>query len=179
LETYAVDRQDNQNQNLSALAIVGAALLYVAAAASFVSNHCGRGNRDKQLPIGGLVLLPLPAIALLSFLVVILGGVLIRSKNLRDVELRIRRLASDEHPRSHVEADDTLFGRRGDWRFRVLNTFSYAGTLVIVWTVAVVSLVLAWSEANGFWTVALVLLASVVYGAVLSLRVERHSDLNR
>lgn len=61
LETYAVDRQDNQNQNLSALALVGAGLVYAGTVATYLANHCS-GGCDEAAPLAVLLIAPLPAV---------------------------------------------------------------------------------------------------------------------
>jgi hypothetical protein len=136
---YATDRAENVSANLNALALVSAGLVYIAATAAYVLPRCSnQACSGSKVPLPVLWLLPLTPVCLMSFLVLILIGVIIRTNYILELEDELVEHTTIPTGQRRVAVPDgmhrsvRIFGPEGIFRFIALNILVYVGAFLIV-----------------------------------------------
>lgn len=171
--TYAADRADNVSSNLSALALVSAGLVYLGAIAAYILPRCPQGIcTSSQVPLPVLWFIPVVPLGLLSFLTLVLNGVIIRTNYILEVEKELQR-----HVPGRVPAPDgmrrsvEIFGPEGTWYFTTLNYVTYLGVFAIVLGSTAGPLYLAANSHYHHIPFILLWLIPSIYGGILLVAV--------
>jgi hypothetical protein len=168
-DAYATDRADNTSSNLSALALISAGLVYLGATAAYILPRCPQGMcASSQVPLPLLWFIPVVPIGLLSFLTLLLNGVIIRTNYMLEIERELQR-----HVPGRVPAPDgmrrsvEIFGPEGIWYFMILNYVSYLGIFAIVLGATVGPIYLAANSHYHHVPLILSWLIPSIYGGIL------------
>jgi hypothetical protein len=167
--TYTADRADNVSSNLSALALVSAGLVYLVATAAYLLPRCPQGVcESSKVPLPVLWFMPVVPISLLSFLTLVLNGVIVRTNYILEVEKELQWYVPGRVPApdgAHRTAQ--IFGPKGGVYFTILNCVTYLGILAIVIGSTAGSLFLAANSHYHHIPFILPWLIAIVYGLIL------------
>jgi multisubunit Na+/H+ antiporter MnhB subunit len=171
--TYLADRADDASTNSITVAVISTGLVYLGVVIIFLLPRCpGGACPHAKIPLVALLGLPLPALAIFSFLILLGAGAFIRSDYLLAVEEELQAVskqcgavaAPDFHRRSKP-----VFGQFADARFKVLQALSYGGAFVIVFGITAGSLWLAFRSGPhttfGWISISV---ACAIYGGALA-----------
>jgi hypothetical protein len=167
--TYTADRADNVSSNLSALALVSAGLVYLGVTVAYILPRCPQGMcTSPQVPLPLLWFIPVVPIGLLSFLTLVLNGVVIRTNYILEVEKELQRYVPGRVPAPDgMRRSVAIFGPEGKWYFMVLNYATYIGIVAIVLGSTVGPLYLAAHSHYHHVPCILPWLIPVIYGFIL------------